>query len=266
MKKVTVFLAVIVVLSLFSVPNAAAGPALEKILSRGELIVGTTGAQPPLNAKNKDGKIIGLDADIARLIALNMGVKVKFETMPFGDLLAAIKSGKVDVVLSGMTMTLERNLKIAFVGPYYVSGKGILTGGENIATLQDAGGLNKPEMTIGALANSTSEQFVSKAIPKAKLTPTKSYDEAIDLLLEGKIDALIADYPFCAFSAFQYSDKGLIAGKARFTFEPLGIAVPEDTLLINWMQNFMAILEGSGQLKSLGTHWFDGEVWKKELP
>jgi hypothetical protein len=63
---------------------------------------------------------------------------------------------------------------------------------------------------------------------------------------QDKINALIADYPFFAISALRFKDKGLAAEGARFTFEPLGIAVPEDTLLINFLQNFMRVLEGSG--------------------
>lgn len=108
--------------------------------------------------------------------------------------------------------------------------------------------------------------FVEKAISKAALVTTESYEKAIDLLFQNKIDALIADYPFCAFSAFRYRDKGLVAGEARFTFEPLGIALPEDALLINWMQNFMGMLEGSGRLKELTKHWFQDGSWIKELP
>ena len=118
------------------VTAAAAGTSLDRILQKGELVVGITGTQPPLNATTKDGKIIGFDADIAAAIAMNMGVKVKFSKMQFSELLPALEAGKVDMVLSGMTMTLSRNLKVAFVGPYYISGKGILTKAKTIGALQ----------------------------------------------------------------------------------------------------------------------------------
>jgi len=61
-------------------------------------------------------------------------------------------------------------------------------------------------------------------------------------------------------------DKGLTSGDARLTFEPLGIAMAEDTLLINWMRNFMMLIEGSGLLDNLRNHWFNEQVWMKELP
>ena len=265
MKKTISILALASLLAFSFVTAAAAGTSLNRILQKGELVVGITGTQPPLNATTKDGKIIGFDADIAAAIAKNMGVKVKYSKMQFSDLLPALEAGKVDMVLSSMTMTLSRNLKVAFVGPYYISGKGILTKAKTIGALQKADGLNKPEFKVAALKGSTSQKFAETTAPKAVLISTNSYDEAVEMLFQNKIDALIADYPFCAFTAFRYEDKGLIAGQSKLTFEPLGIAVSEDTLLINWLQNFMMALDGSGQLKKLNQRWFKEGSWIKEL-
>jgi len=86
------------------------------------------------------------------------------------------------------------------------------------------------------------------------------------MLMQDKITALVADYPFCAFSAFRYRDKGLVAGQSPMTFEPLGIAVQPDTLLLNWLRNFVTMLDGSGQLKLLSQKWFENGDWIKELP
>jgi polar amino acid transport system substrate-binding protein len=261
-----VFIATFVsLLVLVLVASAAAGSILDRILKKGELVVGTTGTQPPLNATTKDGKIIGLDADIAKRIALSMGVKVHFETMPFAELLPALYADKVDMILSSMTMTPERNLKVAFIGPYYISGKGMLTKTQTIATLKAADGLNDPQFKVATLNASTSQAFIETVAPRANLVTTQSYDEALGLLSEDKIDAVIADYPFCAFTAFRYQDKGLVAGKSRLTFEPLGIALKEDTLLINWLNNYMKMLDGSGQLRKLNDRWFKESSWIKDL-
>jgi len=265
-KACSLILTVAMVMLLAAADSAVAGKAMDSILKKGELVVAITGTQPPLNAKDKTGKIIGFDADIAELIAKNMNVKIKFSTMPFPDLLPALKAGKADMVISGMTMTLERNLQSAFVGPYYISGKGILTKAASIGAMQQAEGLNNPDFRVAALENSTSLTFVERAAPKAKLVPTKSYDEAIEMLFQDKIDALVADYPYCAFTAFRYQDKGLVAGQSKFTIEPLGIAVHEDTLLINWLQNFLNMLDASGQMKILNKKWFQDGSWIDQLP
>jgi polar amino acid transport system substrate-binding protein len=266
MKKLFVFVALLFVLSLTFTIAASAGPVMDRIIKKGELVVGTSGAQPPMTATTKKGEIIGLDIDISRAMADALGVKAKFVSMPFAKLLPALEAGQVDMVLSGMTITPKRNQKVAFVGPYYVSGKGILAVYEKYAALQEAKGLNTPEVTVAALKNSTSQKFAETTIPKAKLILTNSYEEAINLLFKSKIDVIVADYYFCAFTAYRYQNKGLISGKSPLTYEPLGIAMTEDTLLINWVQNFMNILQGSGKLKEMGEKWLNAGPWIDELP
>jgi polar amino acid transport system substrate-binding protein len=266
MKRKFLAAAWIIILSLFLTTGVYAGPAMDRIVKRGELLIGTSGAQPPMTAITKKGDIIGLDADIARELAAAFGVKVKFQILPFAKLLPALEAGQVDMVLSGMTITPERNRKVAFVGPYFVSGKGILTLSDRYAALQQAHGLNSPEVSIAALKNSTSQIYAQTLIAKAKLKLTDSYDEAIDLLLKKKVDVLVADYPFCALTAYRHEDKGLLAGKAPLSFEPLGIAMPEDTLLINWVRNFMVTLQGSGRLEEMQRKWLTGGKWVDELP
>jgi len=266
MKKTVLAVALLLVLALFTAGPVSAGPAMERIAKAGELVVGTSGAQPPMTAITQKGEIIGLDADIARAMAAAFGVKVKFKILPFASLLPALEAGQVDMILSGMTITPTRNRKVVFVGPYLVSGKGILTLSDRYAALQQATGLNAPEVSIAALKDSTSQKYAEALMSKARLIPTASYDEAIDLLLKKKVDVVVADYPFCALTAYRYQDKGLLAGKAPLSFEPLGIAMPEDTLLINWVQNFLILLQGNGQLQEMHKKWLTGGKWVDELP
>ena len=275
MKKTGVIIVLVLALALISACAQMTGtsvserpaPVLARIVQRGELVVGTSGEQPPLTAKTKDGKIIGLDADLARYMANAMDVKLRFEVLPFPELLPALESGKVDMILSGMTITPQRNLKVAFVGPYYISGKGILTKIQTVASLKEASGMNRPDFTVAALKGSTSQIFAEKLIPRAKLMTPNSMDEAVDLVIQGRVDALIADYPVCAVSAFRHRRKGLAAGEVRFTVEPLGIALPaNDPLLVNWVENFLRTVQGTGGLAKLEERWFKDGSWVKELP
>jgi len=266
MKKLFFFVSVLFLLSLMVATGASAGSALDRIVKKGELAVGTSGTQPPMSATNKKGELIGMDVDISRAMADAMGVKLKFVQMPFAELLPALEGGKVDMVLSGMTITAERNKKVAFVGPYIVTGKGILAVAERFAALQEAKGLNTPEVTVAALKDSTSQKFAETSISKAKLILFGSYDEAIDLLLKKKVDVIVADFQFCALTAYRNQKKGLIAGQSPLTFEPLGIAMPEDVLLINWVQNFLNEFQGTGELKKLNEKWLNVGSWVDELP
>ena len=266
MKKcLAALLTVFVVLS-FSPISVSAGSTMDRIVKNEKLVIGLTGTQPPMNAATKDGNLIGLDVDIAKAMAKALEAEIEFKTMPFADLLPALQEGKVDMVISGMTATAARNKHVAFVGPYYVSGKGLLAKAERYKALKAGEGLNAPTVTAAALKNSTSQQYIEALMPQAQFRPTASYDEAIELILADKVDLLVADYPYCALTAYRYVDKGLAAGQSPLTFEPLGIAILEDPLLINWVQNFLTTLEGSGELKTMRSKWLSGGSWVDELP
>jgi len=241
-------------------------PVLDRIQQRGELIVGTMGNMPPLNMTSKDGEIFGLEPDLAGMLAGAMNVKVRFVTKPFHELLPALQRGEVDMVMSGMTITPERNLKVAFVGPYFISGKAFLTKVKNIAYADEAKDANNPNTKMVALKGSTSQAFAEQFLDKTTLFTTDTYDEAVDMVLQDKVHAMIADYPICVVSVFRYPDAGLLSVVTQLTYEPIGIAMPaNDPLLVNWTQNTLNNIEGSGQLDELKLKWFAEGDWLNKL-
>ena len=244
----------------------SASPVLDRIQSRGELVVGTMGSMPPLNMTSKDGEIFGLEADLARMLAEAMDVKVKFVTKPFNELLPALQTGQVDMVLSGMTITPERNRKVAFIGPYFISGKAFLTKVKTIAYADEATDANNPDTKIVALKGSTSQAFAEAYLDKTTLFATGTYDEAVDMVLQDKAHAMIADYPICIVSVFRYPDAGLLSVVTQLTYEPIGIAIPaNDPLLMNWTRNTLNNIEGSGILDELKLKWFAEGDWLNKL-
>ncbi len=246
--------------------GTSASPVIDRIQSRGELVVGTMGNMPPLNMTSKDGEIFGLEADLARMLAEAMDVKVKFVTKPFNELLPALQTGQVDMVLSGMTITPERNRKVAFIGPYFISGKAFLTKMKTIAYADEASDANNPDTKIVALKGSTSQAFAETFLDKTTLFTTGNYDEAVDMVLQDKADALIADYPICIVSVFRYPDAGLLSVVTQLTYEPIGIAIPaNDPLLMNWTRNTLNNIEGSGILDELKLKWFAEGDWLNKL-
>ena len=263
---------VAVVLGLSFLAVAIAGeptrvaPVLDRILAKKELVVGTAADMPPLNMTLKDGKIVGMEVDIATMMANSIEVKLTLKPMRFNELLPALEAGQVDLILSGMTMTPIRNTRVAFVGPYFASGKSVLIKQEKMTSLQSTEMMNNPNVTVAALKGSTSQQFVERVAPQAKLVPTDDYDQAIAMVLEGKVLAMIADFPICNVSVLRYRDKGLTTLKSPLNYEPLGIALsPGDPLLLNWAQNFVTNLVNSGELSLLQRKWFEDASWVSQL-
>jgi polar amino acid transport system substrate-binding protein len=248
-------------------PGTSASPVLARIQSKGELVVGTAASMPPLNMTTKSGEIIGLDIDLARGMAEAMKVKLRLAPMPFARLLPALEAGQVDMVVSGMTMTPDRNMKVAFVGPYLISGKSFLAKTSTLSSDKGSAELNTPSMRLAALRGSTSQTFVEQIIPKATLVLTKDYDEAINLVLQDKVEAMIADFPACIVAVFRYPDKGLYALVTPLSYEPLGIALPgNDPLLMNWAQNWLRDQEATGSLERTRDRWFKNASWLGQLP
>ena len=240
---------------------------IDRIMAKKELVVGTAASMPPLNMKTKDGQIIGLEADLAKIFAAGMEVKLTLKAMHFDELLPALQAGKVDMVLSAMTMTPQRNLKVAFAGPYFDSGKSILVKKVNAAKMSSILDMNSPDKTLVALKGSTSQLFVEKLIPKARLTLVEEYAQAVAMVRDNKALAMVADNPICLVSVFRYPDAGFTTLDKPLSYEPIGVALPaNDPLLVNWVQNIIHNLQRAGEMEELTQKWFKSADWIKLLP
>jgi len=247
--------------------SAKVSPVLDRIMAKKELIVGTAASMPPLNMTTKEGEIIGAEIDLARAFASAMEVKLTLSRMPFNELLPALEKGQVDMILSGMTMTPQRNLKVAFVGPYFASGKSILTKKKNVESVDEIAKMNQPDKVLVALKGSTSQLFVEKLIPKAKLVLADNYDQAVANVRNDQAVAMVADYPICMLSVYRYPDAGFITLGKPISYEPVGVALPaNDPLLVNWVQNSLNFLDKSGELEALMSRWFKDTSWLSRLP
>jgi polar amino acid transport system substrate-binding protein len=246
--------------------GARVAPVLDRIVAKKELVVGTAASMPPLNMTMKDGQIAGMEIDLARLITGALDVKLTLKTMPFNELLPALQAGQVDMILSGMTITPARNLKVAFVGPYLIAGKSILTKKAIIESMSDPSKVNNPDKVLVALKGSTSQVFAEKVFPKAKLLLMDDYDQAVSMVREDKAQAMVADMPICQLSVYRYPDAGLVTLKNPLSYEPLGIAIPaNDFLLINWLQNLLNTMQKDGSLEMIVNRWFKDGSWVSQL-
>jgi polar amino acid transport system substrate-binding protein len=241
--------------------------ALKRIAETKTLRVGMTGTQPPFNAMTRDGKLMGLDVDLAQLLALAMRVELEIVETPFSDLLTSLEKGSVDIVISGMTATLQRNSRVPFVGPYHVSGKSILTKSTTLSAIESSEELNSKNVRVAAMRGSTSEEFVKIVLDDQALTSTADHAEAVRLLLDGKVDAVVADMPVCVLSILRNPDAGLVTLATPLTIEPIGIAVaPGDPLLVNLVENYLQAMQATGILEALEVEWFENGDWLAKLP
>jgi polar amino acid transport system substrate-binding protein len=247
--------------------GASSSPHLDRIVESGVLRVGTAADMPPLNMLNKSGDPMGMDVDLARYMARAMGVKLEIVIKPFPELLPALEAGDADVVISGLTITPKRNLKVAFVGPYHITGKALLTKFKSMVASEDTSKLNSESFAYSALEGSTSAELVETLMPKARLVTAKNYADAVEMVLSNQVDAMVADYHACVLSLLRHPDEGLVSLITPFTYEPLGIAMPPgDAQMINWVANFLHTMRESDELIKLKVKWIEDASWLKELP
>ncbi|MEA3522055.1 MAG: transporter substrate-binding domain-containing protein [Campylobacterota bacterium] len=234
----------------FSTLNA--GSTLKDIQRHGKLVLGTSGGMAPMTRALKSGGAAGFDIDLANMMAQAMGVKLEIKVIAFNKLLDAVEDGKVDIAISNITMTPERNTQVAFVGPYFISGKCFLSKNPALATLNNI----KLIDSIAVLEGSTSETFVKVLMPKVKIVTVKDDFDGAKLVEEGKVNSMLSEYPTCALILKSKPEAEFVPLFSTLTYDPIGIALKgDDAHMINWTQNFLARIKASGIMQSLAQKW-----------
>lgn len=247
--------------------TSLAGPTIERIRTNKELVLGTPGDFPPFSVISEQGDLIGFDISLARELAKSMGVNLRIVRLPFPELQHNLEEANVDIIMSGLSITPRRNMDIAFVGPYGNSGQAFLGKKEIIDSLGEPLDLNRENLKIGVLQDTTAEFTLKVLLPKTEAVFTRSLDQALIKLLNGEIDGLISDYPYCKVAEYRYRDQGLLVYDKILSFEQLGIGVsPDDPLFINLLTNYLNLLVGSGALKAMQEYWFKSSEWIPALP
>jgi polar amino acid transport system substrate-binding protein len=211
---------------------------LNKILQKGELSVCMEPGYMPFEMKDKKGRIIGYDVDMAQRMSKEMGVKLNLVPTAWDGIIGALITEKCDIIMSGMTITQQRNLKVNFANPYIVVGQTVMADKKTNAS--NAKELDKPNYTIATKLGVTGEIATRKFFKKAKIITYETEADAANAVLSGKADAMVYDQPY---NILFMSDKGkgkLIHLDTPLTYEPLGWAIRKgDPDFLNWLNNFL---------------------------
>lgn len=235
---------------------------VERVQRTGELRIAMAGDYPPMNARTIDGRLIGLDADLAASLASILKVRLVLVELPLGELLEAVRAGEVDLAISGLTMTPRRNLGVAFAGPYYLARKGLMARPELLDGVDNVGDLAGRGLRIAAVAGGTSEELVRRRLPGSTHLFVASQNDAVALVVGGEADVLVADDPVIRFAMLRNPDSGLVWVESTPSAEPIGIAVsPGDPLFLNLVENYLRNLEEIGLLDKLREKWFESDDW-----
>ena len=239
---------------------------IEQILKRGELRVGFESGYVPFEMTNKKGEFIGFDMDYGRRLAKDMGVKFVPINTAWDGIIPALMTGKFDIIMGGMTITQERNLKVNFADPYIVVGQTILINKKLKDQVLSYKDLNNPKFIVTSRMGTTGEQAIKRYIPKATYKGFESEAEAGLEVINGKADALVYDLPYCGFLYGSQGQGKTIFLSDPFTYEPLAWAINRgDPDFLNYLNNFLRQTKGDGFYDRMYKKWITGTKWKAEL-
>lgn len=238
---------------------------LNQIMKRGELRVGLEAGYMPFEMRDKNGNIIGFDVDLAKKMASVLKVKVTFVNTQWDGIIPALLTDKFDILMSGMTITPERNAQVNFSAPYIVVGQTALLSNKLKGKITDARQLDDPKYTLATKLGTSGDIVSARSMPRAKI---KKFETEADAALEvknGRADAFIYDSPYLTIYANQYPD-GVFVLPDPFTKETLGFAVKKgDPDFLNWIDNFLASIKNDGTYDVLYQRWFQSVSWIKNL-
>ncbi|MCJ7539499.1 MAG: transporter substrate-binding domain-containing protein [Desulfobacterales bacterium] len=269
LKGIVVLLAVFTLLSaplLAADIELAKKSTLEKILQKGELRVGFEAGYMPFEMTDKKGQFVGFDIDVAKEMAKAMGVKFVPVNTAWDGIIPSLITDKFDIIMSGMTITQERNLKINFANPNIVVGQTVLINNKHKGKVKSYRDLNKSSYTVTSKLGTTGEQAVKRMIPKCTYKSFETETEAVLEVVNGKADAFVYDLPMnVVFMAQQGQDKLVFLDKP-FTFEPLAWAINKgDPDFMNWLNNFLWQIKNDGRYDRIYQKWIKSTGWIKDV-
>lgn len=247
MKRLFRFLLLVAILGLLASGGAVSAGA--------ELRVGYSSDYPPLAFK-RDGHAAGVEADLAQKVGKALGRKIHFVELPFSELVPALESGEIDIIMSGMSVTPERQRRVAFASPYLRIGQMALIRISDAARLAEPEALYRSGLRVGYKTHTTGQAFVHDNLTEARPVGFETTDKGIEALRDRRIDVFIHDAPTIWRVGNDPAERDLIGINRALTKEYLAWAVrKEDKALRRDLNQLVARWITSGSMSKAINRW-----------
>lgn len=231
------------------------------------LRVGTETGFPPFSYLNENNELAGFNLDIGNAICEHIKAKCEWTGYDFDDLIPALRSGKLDVVISSMTITDERKGLVSFTDKYYVDAARLmvpidLNVGDDLKELEGK--------KIGVLSGSDADAY-SKDVLAQQGIRIIGYDTQLEIymdLLTNKIqgtlaDGIAAEISFLAKSYGEdYRFTGNVYSDPKYFGEGIGIAVKKgNQALVNELNSAIKTLRDNGKYQEIQSQYFQNDIY-----
>lgn len=221
------------------------------------LVMATNAEFPPYEYREGD-EIIGIDAEVAALIADKLGMELEIEDMAFDSVLAAVQTGKADIAMAGITVTPEREQMVSFTDTYTKATQMIIvTEDSEIASPEDLTG-----KTVGVQLGTTGDIYAEDIEDGTVERYSKGF-EAVQALIQGKIDAVIIDGE--PAKVFVEQNEGIKLLEEAFTEEEYAIAIAKDNEeLLEKVNTALNELKEEGEFQKVVDKYIGGDASEEE--
>jgi polar amino acid transport system substrate-binding protein len=241
---------------------AGCAPTAQKTAASGAIApdantlrIGVSTNAPPLIFRQGEN-IVGLEADLARELATYLGKSPHFAELQWEDQIPALLENRIDIIMSGMSATALREVRIAFTLSYFQSGQMALVRREDSARYSTGLFSFATSSAIGVIKNTTGEYFVETQFSNVKRKRYTNSRAAVKDLINKDIDMFIHDAPLVLYLASENEGKGLTVLFALLTQEPLAWGIRKDNVeLLESANNFLRSINQTGRLNQIIKYW-----------
>ncbi len=229
--------------------------SLDAIIAAGEIRVGVNPSFAPAAMYDDKNELVGFDVDVSNKLAAMLGVKATFVTVESASRVPFLTSGRIDIVLGGLTRTPDRAKLVGFTVPIMTETLGALTiEGKPFTKLAD---LNKDSVTLAEIRGTTPIAWIAQNLPKAKVLLLDNHPDVLRAVAQGRADAVIDDL----------ASLGTIAKSIDAKWKPLEDHASDvdwdcigvnnaDTTLKDWLNVALFSMESAGFVQDSYRKWF----------
>jgi polar amino acid transport system substrate-binding protein len=219
----------------------------------------------PWSMRDVNGELIGFELDVGRQLAEDMGVEVEFVPTAWDGIIPSLLAGNFDVIISGMSVTTQRNLSVNFTDPYAYSGLAVLANTELTEgmSMED---LNSPDVTFAARRGATPAAVIADQFPNAELLLFDEDGASTQEVLNGNAHASMSAQPGPDQDAARNPGVVYVMGDQLFDARGEAFALRRgDPDALNFFNNWIAQQWRSGWLDERHDYWFVGDEWADQV-
>ena len=238
---------------------------IEEVQARGTLRVGL-GMFEPWSVCNAEGELIGFGIDVAARVAEDVGVEVEFARTNWSYIIPSLIAEDFDVIISGMVILPERNLKVNFTSPYNSTGIYLVANTGQTAGLETLEDFNSSRVTIATRRGSASIPAVGNVFPDAMLVHFDTNNAVVEAVVAGRVHAAAAFATTRTTWVEANSETLRLVSEEPFASLVQAIAVRKGDLdTLNFFNGWIAARNADGWLDQRRRYWFETREWADQV-